>query len=150
MEIVRLKPEHKKALAVFFSRIASDTTSRHFHPHTFTEHDAERICGYSGKDLYVGLHFNGNFFGYGMLRGWDEGFSVPSLGIYIAPDMRGTGAARLMMQHLHLAAKLSNATQVRLNVYTDNTAALRLYRSFGYQFDTSSGSGAQVVGILSL
>jgi ribosomal protein S18 acetylase RimI-like enzyme len=150
MEIVRLKPEHRKTLAAFFSRIARDTTSRHFHPHTFTEEDADRICSYCGKDLYVGLHFNANFLGYGMLRGWDEGFSVPSLGIYIAPEMRGTGAAKLMMQHLHLAAKLSKATQVRLKVYRDNAAALRLYRSFGYQFDDSFGDGAQVVGILSL
>jgi ribosomal protein S18 acetylase RimI-like enzyme len=41
--------------------------------------------------------------GYGMLRGWDEGYSVPSLGILVRAEACGQGIGKLLMEHLHLA-----------------------------------------------
>ena len=85
-----------------------------------------------------------------MLRGWDEGYAIPSLGIYVAPALRGTGAARLLMQYLHLCAKLSGATQIRLKVYRGNISATKLYQSLGYVFEKPDDPEAQWVGILTL
>lgn len=149
VDILCLAPPHAVALGRFFVRVADDPKSSHFHPHPFTVLEAKRICNYVGNDKYVGLQCDGDFFGYGMLRGWDEGFLVPSLGIYISPEFHGTGAARLLMQHLHLIARLSGATQVRLKVYRENGSAYRLYESLGYIF-TDSDESAQLVGMLSL
>ena len=81
LEIVRLGPRHTEAVRDLFSRIAADGTSRQFHPHPLTCEYAERICHYDGGDLYFGLRVYWRFLAYGMLRGWDEGFAVPSLGI---------------------------------------------------------------------
>ena len=150
VEILCLAPAHCAALERLFARIAGDPTSCHFHPHPFSELEAQRICNYVGKDKYVGLRYEAEFSGYGMLRGWDEGFLVPSLGIYVAPELRGTGAARLLMQHLHLIAKLAGAQQVRLKAYRENTAAYRLYRAMGYEFAEQKEAEAQLIGVLRL
>lgn len=147
LEIVHLRPAHIGALTKLFAAVAADPTGKSFHPHPFDSAQARRICEYQGKDLYYALAKAGEFVGYGMLRGWDEGYEVPSLGIYIAPAFRGTGAARILMQHLHLSARRSGAPSVRLKVYKDNTAALELYRSLGYTFDESSRSDGQIVGL---
>lgn len=148
VELLQLRPEHGPMLADFFSVVSADPNSAHFHPHPFTAAEADRICGYSGLDRYLSLKVNDRFLAYGMLRGWDEGFVVPSLGIYVAPELRGTGSARLLMQHLHLIARLSGAKQVRLKVYPENTIAYRLYQSMGYVF-TESEDSIQLVGVLS-
>ena len=94
------------------------------------------------------MRVDDRFQAYGMLRGWDEGFSVPSLGIYVAQELRGSGAARLMMEHLHVTARLSGAKRIRLKVYPDNLPAYKLYVSLGYQFPDPPGDEDQLVGIL--
>jgi ribosomal protein S18 acetylase RimI-like enzyme len=134
LEIVRLRPGHTDAMARFFLRISNDPASRYFHPHPFTSTEAERVCCLKGRDLYHGLRVDADFVGYGMLRGWDEGYSVPSLGIFVASELRGTGVAKLLMLHLHVAAKLSGASEIRLKVYRENEIALKLYRALGYCF----------------
>ena len=148
MEILHLRPVHATPLAEFFARIAADPVSSHFHPHPFTTTEADRICNHSGQDRYLALRVDDRFLAYGMLRGWDEGYAVPSLGIYVAPELRGSGAARLMMEHLHLTARLSGAKRIRLKVYPDNLPAHRLYVSLGYQFPDPAGQEGQLVGFI--
>jgi ribosomal protein S18 acetylase RimI-like enzyme len=149
LEIVRLRPEHTDAMARFFLRISNDPASRHFHPHPFTWKEAERVCCLTGRDLYHGLRVDADFVGYCMLRGWDEGYSVPFLGIFVASELRGTGAAKLLMLHLHAAAKLSGASEIRLKVYRENAIALRLYRALGYRF-LDEVNQAQLTGTLAI
>lgn len=150
VDILCLTTTHTVTLGRLFARIAVDPKNSQFHPHPFSDAEAERICTLAGNDKYVVLRSGCDFQGYGMLRGWNEGFSIPSLGIYIAPELRGTGAARLLMQHLHLIARLSGATQVRLSVYKENFTAFRLYESMGYLFKVSNESSDQLVGMLNL
>jgi ribosomal protein S18 acetylase RimI-like enzyme len=70
-----------------------------------------------------------------MLRGWDEGFEIPSLGIAILPDARGTGLGTALMHYLHAEATRRGVPKVRLTVHEDNARAVALYRSLGYEFD---------------
>jgi ribosomal protein S18 acetylase RimI-like enzyme len=69
-----------------------------------------------------------------MLRGWDEGYTTPAVGIAVRPDARGKGFGRTMMAHLHLEAQNRGATRVRLRVNSDNVVARRLYESLGYVY----------------
>ena len=67
-----------------------------------------------------------------MLRGWDEGYTIPSLGVAAASEYRGTGLGRLMMDYLHAVARLSGAPSIMLRVYKGNEAAVQLYQRLGY------------------
>ena len=68
-------------LTSFFELIKSKGEDKYFHPHLFNKKKAEELGNYKGNDLYF-LQISGTeICGYGMLRGWDEGYPVPSLGI---------------------------------------------------------------------
>jgi ribosomal protein S18 acetylase RimI-like enzyme len=132
VEIVRLRGEHEDLLCALLSRISEDDAI-HFHPHPFDQVSARSICSYTGNDQYYGVFHQGVLVGYGMLGGWDEGFAIPSLGIYLLSESRGTGLAQLLMQHLHSVAKLYGAEKVMLKVNRDNLPARRLYERIGYK-----------------
>jgi GNAT superfamily N-acetyltransferase len=104
---------------------------------------------YQGQDLYAVMACDDVPIGYGMLRGWDDGYLVPSLGMYILPEYRGRGMSQALMIFLHAAARLRNASRVRLKVYPQNERARRLYESMGYSFECEPQSG-QLVGYVTL
>ncbi len=149
LELRRPTPDLADALAAFFERLAAASDGAHFHPHPLTRAEAERRCAYAGRDVYGVAVAEGTVLGYGMLRGWDEGFDVPSLGIAIDAAARGTGLGRLVMLWLHAEARRRGAPRIRLKVYPDNTAAVRLYESLGYVFEGALVDG-QRLGFRSL
>ena len=151
MRIVEVKAEGASLaapLAAFFERLKAAGDERWFHPHPLTAEEAQRRVRYGGRDLYYVLADGGRVLGYGMLRGWDEGYAVPSLGIAIDPASRGRGYARLLMLFLHAAARGRGADRVRLTVDADNETALRLYRALGYA--TREMPDGRLEGILRL
>lgn len=123
-------PGDTEALADLFA--ALDTT--HFHPHPFSRDQAAQLVAYTGRDVYAVLVEAGRFVAYGLLRGWDEGYEVPSLGIAVRCDARGRGLGRVMMAWLADEARRRGAAQIRLRVHPDNNAARRLYESTGYRY----------------
>jgi ribosomal-protein-alanine N-acetyltransferase len=143
-----LRPEHVGALKSFFHRIVSAGVDKYFHPHPFTHEEAERISSYAAKDLYYALLLEGDVVAYGMLRGWDQGYDVPALGITVDPNMQMRGFGRLLMHFLHMAARQHNARQIRLKVYPDNVKAIALYESLGYRFNEREDG--QMIGLLNL
>jgi len=146
MEVRRLSPEWVDALAEFFRALEQREGSRHFHPHPLTAHEALGRCHYRGNDLYYILVDGRRVLGYGMLRGWDEGYETPSLGIAIHPSERGRGLGKVFMHFLHAAAIRKGAKKVRLRVHPDNIAAIKLYEGLGYRFEGKENG--QVVGVL--
>lgn len=141
---------HREATGRLFLLLAESAPQ--FHPHPLTMDFA--LTHAWDKDIYVAMvsadDMGEEVLAYGMLRGWDEGFDIPSLGIAVDPSMRGMGLGRLMMQYLHTAAIGRWARQVRLKVYKDNVSAIRLYESLGYAWQPNSEEDEQKVGILKL
>lgn len=126
-------PGQEDAVRRFFASLALDTeTMAAFHPHPFTAEQALAIAHYGGRDYYAGMLIDDVMVAYGMLRGWDEGYEIPSLGVVVSPSHRGLGLGRGMMEHLHAVARDRGARTIRLKVYKTNTAAARLYRRMGY------------------
>ena len=116
------------------AEIFSDIDQTFFRPHPFTRRAAHDIANRAGRDLYAVLLFDQRPVAYGMLRGWDEGYAVPSLGIAVRSDSQGLGFGRLTMAHLHAEAVRGGATEVRLRVHERNTRARRLYESLHYEY----------------
>lgn len=109
-----------------------------FHPHPLTTEAARAIAQGKRRDVYLVAITNNTIVGYGMLRGWDEGFDIPSLGVAVHPEHRGGGIARLMMRSLHEVARQRGVPRIRLTVDADHAAAQDLYRSLGYRFEPLS------------
>ena len=148
LEFRRLSPALEPGLSKFFEALVAAGDDKFFHPHPFTATEAARLCAYTGHDLYYAATCGDEVRAYGMLRGWDEGYSVPSLGIAVHPAARGQGLARSLMLFLHSAAAVRRSPRIRLKVYPHNLAARTLYERLGYHFGDESGG--QLVGILSL
>lgn len=138
----------EEQLATFFRTLKRAGDNKYFHPHPFTQEEAKRRARYSGKDLYYVLVEGDRVIGYGMLRGWDEGYEVPSLGIIIHPSVREMGLGKAFMHFLHVAARRRGAKRVRLKVYPENAPAVKLYKEFGYRFQAVEEG--QMVGFLDL
>jgi ribosomal protein S18 acetylase RimI-like enzyme len=72
-----------------------------------------------------------------------------SLDIYIDKDFRGSGAAKVFMEFLHLMASLRGASRVRLKVHANNIRARRFYDRLGYRFSETLENG-EFIGLLEL
>jgi ribosomal protein S18 acetylase RimI-like enzyme len=149
MEIRTVGPAHAEALARFFEALKAHGMNQHFHPHPLTSDAAREKAAYSGKDSYFILLERGEILAYAMLRGWDEGYEVPSLGVAIHPDVQNLGFGRLMMDFLRAVALRRGAKKIRLRVYPDHQAAVALYRSLGYEM-TREKDGPYLLGYLDL
>jgi ribosomal protein S18 acetylase RimI-like enzyme len=147
-EIIRPEETLVARLASFFLRLEAAGVSRHFHPHPLNWEEAERRCRYEGLDEYLVAIHDDQIVGYAFLRGWDEGYAVPALGVVVDPAFQGLGLGRHLMHCLHTLARERKATRIILKVYPENEKALGLYRSLGYVFGAKEKN--QLIGVLDL
>lgn len=150
LELIRLSPEWQEDLQRFLDDLKSGGDDVFFSPHPADADSIRRIAAYDGKDVYYLLVEQGKILGYGMLRGWDDGYSVPSLGLAIHPSARGQGLGKMLMVLLHLLASRRGADMVRLRVCVNNEKALNLYESLGYAFEEDRNQAGFLVGFKSL
>ncbi len=129
----RLVPADSDELASFFAALVGNGDKVFFHPHPLTRAEAVQRALYRGEDLYYIQRFHGRLSGYGMLRGWDEGFAVPSLGLAVHPGLRGRGLAEDFLCFLRDTARRRGAERLRLTVHRENEKAIRLYRKMGFR-----------------
>jgi len=92
------------------------------------------IASRSGRDLYAMLMDGDRPVAYGLMRGLDEGYATPSLGVAVRTDEQGRGLGRLTMKALHREARARGVRTVRLKVHADNPRARALYESLGYVY----------------
>lgn len=135
-------------LAQFFNALVANKDDLYFYPHPLTYEMAKKIARYEGDDLYFLQIKDNEIAGYAMLRGWDEGYAIPSLGIAMHPNFRNQGLGREFMRFLHNQAKAKGASKVRLKVYSNNAGAQQLYESLGYSF--SDEENGQRIGYYEL
>lgn len=152
IEIRPLEPHDAEALGELFAELREDPNSIHFHPHPFTPEHAGRIAVRTGikEDQYFGAFLHGVLIGYGMLRGWDEGYVVPSFGVAVRIGNRGSGVGRRLLRHAISVARGRRAPRVMLKVHPANADAKHLYETEGFQFDAVPVEGGQLEGILIL
>jgi len=146
LECRALSIEWKTPLLAFLTVLEDAKESAFFYPHPFSEEALEQIIQRSRRDLYYVLCEGHDVLGYGLLRGWDEGYEIPSLGIAIHPAARCAGLGRAFMHFLHAAARHMGATKVRLRVNSQNSRGLKLYQDLGYVF--SSEESGYLVGFV--
>jgi ribosomal protein S18 acetylase RimI-like enzyme len=68
-----------------------------------------------------------------MLRGWDEGFSIPSFGMFIDHRRHGLGLGKEMLALTIEAARELLCEKIRLSVFASNPSACRIYLGAGFK-----------------
>lgn len=151
LETRRLGTGDGAALSAFFAALSQDPeVGRFFHPHPLTADYARSLCAELAgrRDRYYLTFFRGRAVAYSMLRGWDEGFAVPSFGGSVHPDLRGAGLGQCLLAHAVSEARAAGASRLRLTVYKNNVRAIGLYAKFGFTFTDKNEK--ESIGLLDL
>jgi ribosomal protein S18 acetylase RimI-like enzyme len=114
-----------------FNRI-SEEDKEFFNPHPFDYTTAVSVC--TEASLKLDLYFvvtdpSGVIVGYSFLRGWKDGYKIPRLGIYLAPEARGKGIAKELLKYM---IENCPSLNIQLKVKDTNYKAIKLYMSFGF------------------
>lgn len=91
------------------------------------------IAKYTGKDKYYLLLRGEAIVGLSMLRGFDEGYAVPSFGIIIDHRAQGLGFGRYLLSETVEQARLMGCPKVRLSVYGCNISGRKIYEAIGFK-----------------
>jgi GNAT superfamily N-acetyltransferase len=104
-----------------------------FDPFPMAASSADRILAERKQDLYYGaFDLDGSMVAMSMLRGWDEGYEVPSFGIVVGHGHQGRGLGSRLTAWTVEQARVKGAPAVRLTVYDDNPAARTIYQRLGF------------------
>ncbi len=127
-----IAPGDGQALARFFARNRAAPGSELFDPFELTATRAGQIASGRSLDRFYAAHADGEIVALSMLRGFAEGFEVPSLGLLVDREHRRRGFGRRMTEAAIAAARELGCPAIRLSVYASNEAAMALYRSLGF------------------
>jgi ribosomal protein S18 acetylase RimI-like enzyme len=129
-----LGPADRAELERFFRANNRPAVTAQFHPFPLTDERAEFITCAPHRDEYCGAFSReGRIVGMVMLRGWDEGYEVPSLGVVVGVAHQGRGIGRRLCAWAIGRAREKGCRRVRLTVQPGNARALGLYRSLGFR-----------------
>ena len=133
------------ALAAFFVENNRDEVTATFHPFPLDAASAQRICVQPRRDRYFAFVKDDAVLGLAMLRGWDEGYPVPSFGIFVDHREHGQGIGRLLTEHALTLARELGCTRVRLTVHGSNLRAIQLYERAGFCASETLADGRLVM-----
>lgn len=132
IEIILLDDSNAQELALLLMS-SSKQYSSYFIPFSFDEKNVESILQRAIKDKFYGIFVSGSIVGFYMLRGFDEGYSIPSYGVWIAEEFSNMGLSTLTLQHAITFCKINSIKKIMLKVHPDNLAAKHIYEKFGFQ-----------------
>lgn len=151
LAVKRLSALDADRLGRFFELLEADSeTTRYFHPHPLTRAFAAHLCARQATclDRYYLMQYHERIVAYSMLRGWDEGYDIPSFGGCTHPELRGTGLGHLLLAHAIAESRNAGARKLRLTVYKENTRGVHIYRKYGFVF--SERNEQELIGLLDL
>lgn len=120
-------------LCDFFQRNDIPKTTRDFNPFPLTDDTAKDLISPDRNDRFYLMRLDGRVVGMCMLRGWDEGYEVPSFGVLIDREWRGRGIGRFLTRFSVAEAERLDCPAIRLSVYADNEPARTIYESEGFE-----------------
>ena len=145
--IRNLQPGDAPALSTFFVENDREEVRRHFHPFPLDAETAASICMDQSGDQYFAYFDDPSILGFGMLRGWKEGFAIPSFGLLVDYRAAGRGIGTSLTAHAVQRAQDLGCPAVRLTVYSDNETAIRLYSRAGFRPSETLDDGRIVMRI---
>lgn len=133
LEIRRLSSNDAKMMSCLLQEAKADDR-KFFDPFPFDVLSVRTRLESAVFDRFIGLFIDGETLaGFYMLRGMDEGYLSPMYGVFIGPEFRRHGLARLTLCHAFSVCKLSAYPSLMLRVHPENERALQLYRNAGFE-----------------
>ncbi len=120
-------------LSRFFADNNVLSITRKFYPFPLTGQTAFEITQKSHKDRYYLAFMGETVVGLAMLRGWDEGYEVPSFGVLVDRRFHNRGIGKKLTRFALAEAKILGCRKVRLSVLASNASALHIYASLGFK-----------------
>lgn len=101
-----------------------------------TEDMSERFRGTidSDEDSLFVVDDHGAVVGHGTLQ-TTRAKGVYTFGMLLAPEARGNGAGRRLLEHLVAEARARGAHKLELEVWVDNGRAISLYATTGFEVE---------------
>ncbi len=116
--------------------------ARFFSPFEFGLETVSHVLSNQGDDVFVGVYWMDKIIGFFMLRGWNDGYEVPSFGIIIDKKYRGYGLEMLSLDAAKTICRLRGAERMMLKMHPDNISARGVMRKIGFiQTGVEPGSG---------
>lgn len=141
LAIKTFEPGDAAAISAFV-RSQPQRYVRFFYAIGSDEADIAGILGRCVRDVYSGVYWHGELIGIFMVRGWDEGYEIPSFGVLIDEKYRGGSLLRLTIDTAKLIAKLSGAKLLMAKLHPDNgsrrTAQRLGFREVGAEESTGN------------
>lgn len=129
----KLMPDDASALGEFFERNNQPEITQYFAPFPLTRESAMFLLRPESRDHFFGLEELGGLVAFSMLRGYDEGYAVPSFGLLVALDCQGQGLGRWLTEKTLYWADHEGIASIRLTVFSGNHTAVHLYSSLGFK-----------------
>jgi RimJ/RimL family protein N-acetyltransferase len=142
IEIKELKLEHIPHLVEKLSHENLEYL-KHYTAFELTNEKFISLLNNAVKDKYFGIFFGDEIVGFYMLRGFDEGFEIPSYGVIILSRFSNNGLSKLTLYHAFSICRINNIKKLMLKVRPENIYAKKLYESLGFEktgFDERNGN----------
>lgn len=107
--------------------------SRYFIPFEFDLEIISNKIKNLHRDSFWGIFIEDKLVGFYMLRGFDQGYEIPSYGVWISKEFSGKGLAKLTLQHAISYCKINRITELMLKVHPENLQAKKIYEDFGFK-----------------
>lgn len=106
--------------------------ARFFSPFGYDEASIADAFARQGQDIFTGLFWDEQIVGFFMLRGWNEGYEVPSFGILIDKRYRGYGLEMAALDAAKVICRLRNVSRLMIKMHPDNISAKGVARKTGF------------------
>ncbi|MGI8835880.1 MAG: GNAT family N-acetyltransferase [Pyrinomonadaceae bacterium] len=122
---------------------------RFFYPFEFHLASISNVLANQRRDVLMGLYLESKIVVFFMLRGWNEGYDVPSFGIIVDENYRGYGLELISLDAAKVISRLRGAERMMLKMHPDNITAKGVARKIGF-VQTGSESGGNLIYHLDL
>jgi RimJ/RimL family protein N-acetyltransferase len=105
---------------------------RFFTPFDFDQATISNILDKRKQDVYMGMYWQNRLVGFFMLRGWDEGYEVPTYGVLVDEKFSGYGLTTASLRMAKTICKLCRSPRIMLKVHLSNSRAKRIFERAGF------------------
>lgn len=138
----RLSPLDATTLSQLLASQSAEYAKR-FTPFAYDFESVYRQLNDAQQDVFAGAFVvagtQRTLAGLWLLRGWDQGYTVPAFGLMVDGAWAGYGIGATCLQAGIVTAKLRGAKQVMSKVHVVNKAAYRLNEAAGFVVTERNG-----------